>query len=170
MRMRDFDIVFSGLNLGKHQFNYALNDTFFEFFEYDSHHGLQGTATVILEKHNTFLELDFAFDGEIEVICDRSGMPFLQKLKDNFRLLVKFGEAFDDTDDENLILPQGEYQLNVAQYLYELVVLAIPAKNIHPDVKSGKIAPNIQPEKTNKTTIENTEADPRWAKLKDLLN
>lgn len=80
--------------------------------------------------------------------------------------MVKFGEAYDDTDDENLILPQGEYQVNIAQYLFELVVLAIPTKNIHPDVKTGKIVLDYQveeePEEDNK--------DPRWDKLKDLLN
>jgi uncharacterized metal-binding protein YceD (DUF177 family) len=119
-----------------------------------------------MHKHNTFLELTFTMKGEIEVICDRSSEPFMRKIANTFALMVKFGDAFDDTDDQTLILPQGEYQLNIAQYLYELVVLAIPAKNIHPDVKSGKLKVdyNVQEE----PEPENT--DPRWDKLKDLLN
>lgn len=166
MRMRDFDIVFSGLSLGEHQFLYHLNDTFFTLYDYTEHSKLKAVAEVTLYKHNTFLELNFKVKGEIEVVCDRSSELFMQKIKNSFGLMVKFGEAYDDTDDENLILPQGEYQLNIAQYLFELVVLAIPTKNIHPDVKSGKIALDYQveeePEEENK--------DPRWDKLKDLLN
>jgi len=166
MRMRDFDIVFSGLSLGEHQFLYNLNDSFFTLYEYTDHRNLKAVVEVTLNKHNTFLELSFKLKGEIEVVCDRSSEPFMQKIKNAFDLMVKFGEAYDDTDDETLILPQGEYQMNIAQYLYELVVLAIPTKNVHPDVKSGKISWDYlveeEPEEENK--------DPRWDKLKDLLN
>jgi len=166
MRMRDFDIVFSGLSLGEHHFLFELNDTFFALYDYTEHSKLKAIAEVTLHKHNTFLDLTFAVKGEIEVVCDRSNEPFMRKIKNSFGLMVKFGETYDDTDDENLILPQGEYQLNVAQYLFELVVLAIPAKNIHPDVKSGKISLDYHIEEEPEEEIK----DPRWDKLKDLLN
>lgn len=166
--MRDFDIVFSSLSLGEHQFTFELNDAFFELFGYTDNSGLKAHAEVVLNKHNTFLELTFSLNGEVGVVCDRSGEPFSQQIRHNFELVVKFGETYDDTDDETLILPQGEYQLNIAQYLYELVVLAIPAKNIHPDVLSGKIA--LAYEVEEETSEEEKNIDPRWDKLKDLLN
>jgi uncharacterized metal-binding protein YceD (DUF177 family) len=169
VRKRDFDIVFSGLSLGTHAFVYDLNDSFLQLFEYTDHDGLKAQAEVIMVKHNTFLELSFSLKGEINVICDRSGEPFSQKIDNAFNVVVKFGEEYNDTDDETLILPQGEYQLNIAQYLFELVVLAIPLKNIHPDVKSGKIKVDIAPmPEINPEDVE--ESDPRWDKLKDLLN
>lgn len=167
MHKRDFAINFSGLSLGSHDFTFELNDAFLQLFEYTEHQHLRATCTVVLVKHNTFLELSFETKGSVEVICDRSGEPFEQKIENAFLLMVKFGDAYNDEDDETLILPQGEYQLNVAQYLYELIVLAIPQKNIHPDVKSGKIKVDVLPEP--KATIEE-EIDPRWDKLKDLLN
>ena len=90
-------------------------------------------------------------------------------MENEFELVVKFGDEYNDEDDERLILPQGEYKLNVAQYLYEMAVLSIPQKNVHPDVLSGKIAPEFivdeEPE-----IIEEENLDPRWDKLKDLLN
>ena len=169
MRKRDFDIVFSSLALGEHDFTFELNDEFFDFFEYSDHKQLDAVVTILLNKHNTFLELDFKLKGKVGVECDRTGEPFLQKLKHNFKLLVKFGDEYNDEDDERLILPQGEYKLNVAQYLYEMAVLSIPQKNVHPDVLSGKIAPEFivdeEPE-----IIEEENLDPRWDKLKDLLN
>jgi len=169
MRKRDFDIVFSSLALGEHDFTFELNDEFFDFFEYNDHKQLNAVVTILLNKHNTFLELDFKLKGKVGVECDRTGEPFLQKLKHTFKLLVKFGDEYNDEDDERLILPQGEYKLNVAQYLYEMVVLSIPQKNVHPDVISGKIAPEFivdeEPE-----IIEEENLDPRWDKLKDLLN
>ncbi len=171
MHKRDFDIVFSSLSLGKHLFTFELNDEFFEFFEYTDHKKLKATVAVALTKHNTFLELEFKLKGKVEVICDRTGEPFLQKIKDSFNLLVKFGDEYNADDDERLILPQGEFKLNIAQYLFELIVLAIPQKNLHPDVLSGKIDPEfIVEEEPDFKVEEEEENDPRWDKLKDLLN
>ena len=169
MRKRDFDIVFSSLALGKHDFTFELNDEFFDFFEYRDHNQLKAVVTILLDKHNTFLELDFKLKGKVGVFCDRTGEPFLQKLKYKFQLLVKFGDEYNDEDDERLILPQGEYKLNVAQYLYEMIVLSIPQKNIHPDVLSGKITPEFIVEEEPEVQ-EEENLDPRWDKLKDLLN
>ena len=166
MRKRDFDIVFSGLALGEHHYKFELNDTFFDFFGYEDHRKLDATVNVTLEKHNTFLELRFDLTGKVEVICDRTGEPFMQDLKNSFELMVKFGEAFDDTDDETLILPQHDYQVNVGQYLYELVVLSIPLKNVNPALAALDDADeeSEEPEKKEESI------DPRWDKLKDLLN
>jgi uncharacterized metal-binding protein YceD (DUF177 family) len=47
-----------------------------------------------------------------------------------------------------------------------LIVLAIPQKHIHPDVINGKIEVVIPAE----AEPEKEETDPRWDKLKDLLN
>ena len=165
MRKRDFDIVFSGLALGEHRYKFELNDAFFEFFGYEDHSKLDATVAVTLEKHNTFIELRFELKGKVEVVCDRSGEPFMQDLQNSFILMVKFGEAFDDTDDETLILPQHDYQVNIGQYLYELVVLAIPLKNINPALLEEDADFVDEEPKKKEESI-----DPRWDKLKDLLN
>ena len=170
MKRKDFDIVFSGLSLGEHLFTYELDDSFFELFGYTDYDGLAGTANVSLDKHNTFLELKFSFQGSIQVYCDRSNIPFSQSLNPTFELLVKFGDEYNDEDDEQLILPQGEFHVNIAQFIYELIVLNIPKKNIHPDVESGKIVPDFDMDDESELKEENEEIDPRWDKLKDLLN
>ena len=170
MKKRNFDITFSGLSLGEHLFTFDVDDSFFDLFGYTDAEQLAGNVTMTMNKHNTFLELTFNFEGSIAAICDRSGLPFTEQLSNQFELLVKFGEAFNDDDDEQLILPQGEFQVNVAQYIYELIVLSIPQKHIHPDVESGKIVPEFEVEDENELTEENEEIDPRWDKLKDLLN
>lgn len=167
MRNRDFDIEFVGLALGEHHYQFELNDAFFELFEYVDHNGLKASVDVTLNKHNTFLEFQFNLKGQLEVICDQSGEPFKQNIENEFELVVKFGEEYNDDDDETLIIPQEAYKVNIAQYIYELIVLAIPPKHIHPDVLSGKIEVNI-PE--DEEPEDEESIDPRWDKLKDLLN
>ena len=55
------------------------------------------------------------------------------------KLVVKFGSEFNDDHDEILILPHEAYQINIAQYIYELIVLSVPTKRIHPDVINGSM-------------------------------
>ena len=134
---------------------------------------------VILNKKSTSMELHFRIQGTVGLSCDLTQMPFLHELSTAADLIVKFGEAYDDTNDEVLILPQGEHTLNVAQVIYESVVLAIPLKRVHPDVESGKIKPEIygyenliteDKEEKKKPKKDADDTDPRWDKLKDLLN
>jgi len=72
-------------------------------------------------------------------------------------------------------LPHGEFQVDVSQYVYEMIVLSVPVKRIHPGVEDGtleseaidtleKLSPKI-----NKEKEQEDEIDPRWAELKKLL-
>jgi uncharacterized metal-binding protein YceD (DUF177 family) len=60
----------------------------------------------------------------------------------------------------------------VAQYIYEMMVLALPSKRVHPGIEDGSLDSDIlkkleelSPERKKKN--ENT--DPRWDDLKKLL-
>jgi len=61
-------------------------------------------------------------------------------------------------------LPHGEHSFNIAQYLYELVVLSIPPKLNGPNAGNG-LEDFIKNEEENEK-----ETDPRWDQLKNLLN
>ena len=172
--MKAYTIQFVGLKLGKHNFDYQLDNTFFLEFGYEDFNAADVKVDIILEKKTTFLELLFTAEGTVNVNCDLSNEPYNQKIKDSFSLVVKFGEEYNDENEDILIVPHGEYKINVAQYIYELVVLAVPAKKIHPGIEDGtlrseildklqELSPKLK-EKVNKEDI-----DPRWDTLKKLL-
>jgi len=86
--------------------------------------------------------------------------------------VVKFGEEYNDESEELLILPHEAYQFNIAQYIYEAVILAVPNKRIHPKVLDGTLESetlNKLQEHTIHRDTEEKSTDPRWDKLKDLL-
>ena len=85
---------------------------------------------------------------------------------------MKFGEEFNDDNDEILIIPQGEHQINVAQFIYEMIVLATPKKRIHPGIEDGTLKSDILAKLEELKPKENNnlnEIDPRWEDLKKLL-
>jgi len=172
---KDFLIQFTGLKLGKHQFDYQIDNDFFNLFEFDEYNSVDIAAKVLLEKKSTMLELRFQHKGTVNVPCDLTNEDFDLPVKGELSLLVKFGDEYNDENDAFVILPHGEFQMSIAQYLYEMIILSVPYKRIHPGVKDGTLqSPSLeylthQEEEIEEAEEENKETDPRWDKLKQLL-
>ncbi len=171
--LKEFLIPFAGLKEGKHQFEYQIEDSFFEQFQFDEYQGVDVKVNMVLEKKHTIMELCFDHKGTVNVPCDMTGEDFDLKIKGKFNLVVKFGEEFNNDNEELLILPHNEFQLNVSQYIYESIVLSVPFKRVHPGIKDGTLETEaldaldkLAPKEDNK---ENEDIDPRWENLKKLL-
>ncbi len=175
-QLKEYTIPFVGLKQGLHQFEFQIDNTFFEHFEYDEFNASAINVVLEFNKKTTMLELQFIATGTVNVNCDLTNEPFDLPIKNEIFLVVKFGEEYNDENEELLILPYGEYEVNVQQYIYELIALAIPSKRVHPGVKNGTLQSDIlekleELSPKEKTIVdEDEETDPRWDKLKNLLN
>ncbi len=173
--LEEFTIPFKGLKLGKHQFEYELDNEFFEHFEYDEFNSANVKINLLFEKKSTMMELTFQAGGTVNVNCDLTNEPYDQPIESTLFLVIKFGDEFNNDDEDLLILPHGEYEVNVQQYIYELVVLSVPQKRIHPGVEDGTLKSDVL-DKLEELSLKNQkkkneeETDPRWDKLKNLLN
>jgi uncharacterized metal-binding protein YceD (DUF177 family) len=174
--LKAYDIQFVGLKLGKHIYDYEINQTFFEYFEFDEFNTINVNLNIHLEKKTTLLELNFSGNGSVNINCDVSNEPYDQPINFNFNLVVKFGQEYNNENDSILIIPHGSYEINIAQYIYELIVLSIPQKRIHPGVEDGTLNSEIlrkledlSPNADLKVESSSNDVDPRWNKLKKLL-
>lgn len=170
---KEFLIPFIGLKIGKHQFEYRVTKAFFEDFEYDDFEDCDIKVHVVLEKKSTMLELDFKHSGTVHVPCDLTGEPFDLPVKGKLHLVVQFGDTFNNDNEELLVVPHGEHQIDISQYVYEMIVLSVPQKRVHPGVKDGTLqSPAL--EKLDELSVREAdkteeETDPRWDSLKKLL-
>jgi uncharacterized metal-binding protein YceD (DUF177 family) len=178
-KLAAFTIPFVGLKPGQHEFEYIIDNEFFEHFEYNEFNSAQVNIHLVLDKRPTMMELTFRTSGTVNVNCDLTNEPYDQPVNGELFLVVKFGDEFNDDNEELLILPHGEFQINVAQYIYELIVLSVPLKRIHPGVADGSLESEVLKKleelspKETKDIDENEngeDIDPRWNKLKNLLN
>ncbi|HEY9169655.1 MAG TPA: DUF177 domain-containing protein [Lutibacter sp.] len=182
--LKEFDISFIGLKEGIHQFEYIIDRKFFDFFNYDEFYDLKVKVAMSFLKNTTIFELDFVFSGWVEVACDVSTELFHQAIEAEIQLVVKFGDEYNDENEELLIIPFSENKINVAQYIYEAIVLAVPLKRIHPGVIDGSLHSEILEklkefeitgeeegleEEEEQEVQKNREIDPRWNKLKNIL-
>jgi len=166
----DFNIEFSGLKLGHHNFDFDISETFFNDYNYCDFSHVDINIDVALIKKTTIMEFNIVVRGNVRIKCDLTNEPYDQPIGNNIDLVVKFGNEFNNEDDEILIIPHGEHKINLAQYIYELIILSVPAKRIHPGVIDGSlkseilnILEDLKP-KENKKTV-----DPRWEKLKEII-
>jgi len=168
----EFLIPFIGLKLGKHQFEFEIKKTFFEKFDYHEFDDCDIKVNVVLEKKTTMLELAFKHKGTVYVPCDLTNEMFNLQIKSKINLVVQFGDEFNNDNEELLILPHGEYQIDISQYIYEMIVLSVPLKRVHPGVKDGTLQSESLKTLSKLTVKEDKQeenTDPRWDKLKQLL-
>lgn len=175
-KTKEYTIPFVGLKLGKHKFEYQISNAFFEIFDYNEFQNSDIKVNVVLDKQSNLLELNFKHEGTINVPCDLTSEDFDLSIKGKLKLIVRFGETFNNDNEELLILPFGEFEIDIAQYIYEMIILSIPLKRIHPGIKDGSLNTEaltklkeltIKEQKKEKKEEENI--DPRWDKLKQLL-
>lgn len=172
-KFRNYNISFSGLKNGKHQFDFPISQAFFDLFETENEFSnAQLVSDVFLEKHSTFLDFRIHIYGTLDLICDISNEVFAYPIENEIKVLVKFGEEYDDSNEEVITIPQNESEFNVAQLIYEAVMLSIPMKKLFPNIAENEEYQNLLEKfspKINEETEENSaEIDPRWAALQQL--
>ena len=168
-----YDVEFKGLKEGLHEFGFEVQDKFFEHFE-------QGLVTkgdirveVILEKRSSFMKLFLVINGYVELVCDRCLEHYQQKVKSKYEFFIKYGENEFEDDEIIWILPE-EHKINLAQLIYEYIILSLPLKQVHPDSADGQSGCNremlsrLESHRLNDEKKDTT--DPRWAALKKWNN
>ena len=170
--LKEYDVSFFGLKEGSHYFEYKIEKQFFEAFNYDEFLDSNVAIGLNLIRKSTLLELYFTAKGTVQVACDLTNEPFDQSINGDLNIVVKFGDEFNDDNDEIIIIPHGSHQINVAQFIYEMIILATPNKRIHPGIEDGTLQSDIlqkleelKPKEKNNLN----EIDPRWEDLKKLI-
>jgi uncharacterized protein len=166
--LRKYVIPFSGLRDGNHTFNFVIDDKFFDEFEASEVKKGNLNARIDLVKNPRFLEMHFALDGEVEVMCDRCLDMFYLAVSYEDTLYFRFGEESYEQSENVIILSAKEHEVNTAQYLYEFVHLSLPYQRIHPENNGISGCNKSMIDKLNALKTEEKKTDPRWDQLKEI--
>ena len=169
--LRDYSIPFTGLKLGKHHFEFAVKDAFFDTFEYSLVKKADLICRVELEKQETMLILNFDITGVIYADCDRCLAQYPQHISVEEQQIAKFSEQADDEDGEIIILTKSEHEVNVAGLIYEYVNVALPLINVCNDEGNTSYCDKEMLQSLRKLVVNEEESghpDPRWDVLKKI--
>ncbi len=168
-RLKEYAIQFVGLEPGNHQFEFEVNDSFFEHFEFSQIQHGQIDVTVDLEKMERMMIFNIRIEGEALVTCDRCTEEFSCPLSDTQQLIVKLGAEYMEESEDVVIIPETDYQFDLSAYIYEFIHLALPVRLLHPDDENGNST--CDPDMLRLLeTLKPTEDtfDPRWEALRKL--
>ena len=170
---RQFVIPFKGLSIGKHNFVFDIDDKFFDDYEQSEITKGKIHVEVDLDKRTNLLELYFTLAGNVMITCDRCLDEFKMPIEFTTEMFIKFGDVTEEQTDEIIVLSHNEFELDVAQYIYEFVHLSLPYKRVHPNDSKGRSTCNEEMLKKLEEYIireKDEDNDPRWDDLKNLLN
>lgn len=168
----DTVIQFSGLKPGRYEYEFVLDNAFFETYENDELREGKVDFEVILEKHERMLLFNFSFNGKVKSTCDRCLGELEVPVQGEEKLCVKFSDTETCDDEDVVILPESAYKIDLAQWMYEYVVVSLPMQKVHPEgVCDAEMLKYIMEERDEETKPAegDGETDPRWSALKELL-
>ncbi|MFN8291002.1 MAG: DUF177 domain-containing protein [Chitinophagaceae bacterium] len=134
-RRREFEIAFVGLKPGVHEYNYTIDDRFFEAYQQQDFRNCHASVKLLLDKKSSFMLLKFEIGGQLEVICDRCNNRLPLDLWDEFNITVKMVEEPElmngqEDDPDVYYISRGESHVDVANWIYEFINLSIPMQKV----------------------------------------
>lgn len=174
MSKRDlYAVRISGLVEGDHDFTFELDQKFFASLEQAEIEKGHLKADLVLEKKIGVFSLHFHLVGEVEVNCDRCLEPFMAEIDTEQTIFVKLGEEAGEIEDDVIMIHRDDHEIEVGQYMYEFILLALPYQRYHPNDHKGVPACNpdmIRRLEELQGKEENTDqTDPRWDTLKGII-
>lgn len=165
-----YSIPIQGLKIGIHRYEYTLDASFFKLFEDSPVTEGEVHFEVDLDKRPDMLILDFWLEGYVHAECDRCTAQIQLPIEDDRQLIVKYGETEGEEDDEVVFISRDASEFNLAKYLYEFLILALPMTNVY-DCENDEEPPcNVEILKfLEKNTDEDAPASP-WDALKGISN
>ena len=173
--MRDFEVSIYTLSNKQHSFDFEVKDSFFEAHENSliEHGNLHVSA--ILDKSETMLQFQLQFRGTVQLVCDRSLQEFDYPIELDEHIIFKYGEDYQELSEDLIQIPSGTQTLDLDQYLFEFISLAIPMRRLHPDLveededeEDGLVDYGQADAEEADQEPKEESTDPRWEKLKAL--
>ena len=184
-----YDIPLKELSEGTHEYEFLLDDKFFEELEGPEIGRGNVEAFVSVKKTAHAFEIDFDLQGSITIQCDRCLDDMNLDVDCEERFLVKFGDEYSEEEGNLIVVPEAEGAINLAWYLYECIALRIPIRHVHPagecnEAMVAKLRNHIATSADDDELYDNDEdeedltpldseekaIDPRWEGLRKLID
>jgi len=170
--LEEYIIPFKGLSEGHHAYTFGISGEFFEKFPSTDVRKGDLTASVDLLRRSSFMEFDIVIKGTVEVVCDRCLEYYQQPVDVNEHLYVRFGDVWAEETESVVVIPHEETQIDMGQFFYEFIMLALPYRKIHPDDKDGhatcdpEMLRRLKEIAVDEESVKSSNAI--WNKLKDI--
>lgn len=180
MKLSDFRINLLSLNSDSKEYEFKVDNTFFEELDSSDVKSGQGVCNLLIEKlADESFQFKFHTEGVVQVSCDRCLDDMDCPINTDDLLIVKLGTEYSE-DDDIVTIPEHEGTIDVSSFIFQFIVLNIPIKHVHAPgkcntqmleilnrhlaIRSGDQNDSVD-EELNEENI-----DPRWRELLKMKN
>jgi uncharacterized protein len=170
--LRTYAIPFTGLKLGKHEFDYVIGDAFFDEFDYSLVKRANLQCKVELDKQETMLILNFHITGDLNLTCERCLSDYPQQVEIAEQQIAKFSDEVIDEDEEVITLTKNDHEINIAGLIYEYINVAAPFIATCGNEGKTPYCDKDMLDRLNQLSASDEQPeqqiDPRWDALKNI--
>ena len=169
-RFDKYNVDLKGLKVASLNLEFDLDNAFFGDIDGEEFQKGAVKAVVTVKKNRDLFDFSFALNGTVIVPCDRCLDDLEVDVDTENTLRVKLGEEYAD-DGDIVVVPEQDGDLNIAWYLYEFIVLALPMKRVHaPGKCNNEMTGKLKKHSADNEDTDNEEQgiDPRWESLKNI--
>ncbi|MBS1637316.1 MAG: DUF177 domain-containing protein [Bacteroidetes bacterium] len=167
MAKSQYIIQFGGLSIGEHEFEFEVKGAFFEQFKDSEIEQADVSVKLLLIKQNNLLQMEFDIEGTVAVSCDRCLKEFDYPIEAHENLVIKHGDPAE-SNDEILVLKEGNDEADISQYLYEYITLALPNRRVPCEDLEGDIECDYETLNKLEENRVDEEPNPQWEQLKKI--
>ena len=170
--LQPFVIAINGLKQGSTRFEWRADGKFFGNFENSDILDADLSVVAQVEKSSRYFGIDCSVRGKVQTVCDRCLENLWMEIGTEFRLSVKFGDSAEsaDTDDREIVmLPEGEAELGLSQFIYDYVCTSLPMRRVHPDGECNPDALKYLSSEEKAVEAAPAAVQSPFAALKDIL-
>ncbi len=170
-----FNVNIEGLPMGRTEFRYDIDDEFFQRLPFSTINRATVRVDVVFDKAPDTYSIEIELHGEVEVPCDRCTELFFHPVEGSHRIVVKPSDKVKEIvrDEGLMLIPRGTTVINIAQDIYDYIVLSLPLQIKHPE---GECNPEMEQflqkymvRESDEPSKSSTTNDSPWSVLDDLL-
>lgn len=164
----EYILPIAGLSIGYHNYDFQIDDKFFENFEFSEVKKGSVLVNLKLEKHEREFILTFKFAGNVCIACDRCNDEYIQPIENEVNIYLKYGAEYEEESDDVIVIPSEEGEFDISSLIYEYIILSLPIHRVHQDISECNQEVIDYLENNDYQEVEDDDIDPRWKCLEQL--
>ena len=129
----NYTIPLAGLPFGHTDYQYVIDDSFFEDRDYSEVKTGVVNLHLGVEKMETMFVLTMNFEGKVVLQCDRCGDDYEQAIEDSAEIYLKYGAEKNDEEEDVIIITKNDSDFDLSDLIYEYIILSLPIHRTHDD-------------------------------------
>lgn len=155
--------------VGIQQFSYTVGEQFFRQMESADIRSGEVSVTLTAERKDDLFDLTFQLEGEIVIGCDRCLDDLAHRVSTTYHTVVKYGDCYNEDNDEEIIVPEGERSFDLSRLIYDSIALTVPLKHVHSEGEcNAEMLARLK--EYSASDEEQKPTDSRWEALRNILD